>query len=494
MGTPTRHGVFVAFAVVLAGFATAAAPVRAVEIRDTHKKSLYQAAFTRAYAPCLAPNDQTPEGIPACSPPVSSVCGFKSGHVDVRAISGEPTVMVSSQISKLTGPGPCTTGVYTLRLSLRATADDPACAGGSCTFSDVVVSKPLVRSGKNAAKVDFSLADVLPSGFGAANLQILTAAIADPNGVDLATSGAATGKSNLTVADARCDAPNTAGALGPACAPPVYEPVCDFEVATLQWHRSKMGAFFMAPRAGAVVGAAPCGTGTYHVDANLRITTARCGDGTVPCTYVDTPISLPATAEKGSLEAKTSIDTTGIVRLLGNVELRDIRLSDPSGAALGATGVGYARRLRKPHVVVARRTLANPTDDALRVDAEFPPAALDPSAGAGVTITVHDSDGVFYAATVPAAAWHDAAPMHWTFKDKNGAIAGIRRADIHGFNRSHKLAGFKIGFVVAGVALGAADRPSVTLELSVAEAGGAGVVTAARNKVCKLKKTGLTCR
>jgi len=100
----------------------------------------YDTDFTRAYEECTAPNDVSSDGIPACSPPVTSVCEFDFATMRLRPTGIAQTVEVSAKLHGVEGPGLCATGVYTLQLVLRASTDDETCTGGSCTWIDVPLS------------------------------------------------------------------------------------------------------------------------------------------------------------------------------------------------------------------------------------------------------------------------------------------------------------------------------------------------------------------
>ncbi len=476
-------------------------PAHAVDIRDVNNGSLYQVQLTRAYAPCLAPNDQTTDGIPACSPPVTSPCGFGAAAVSVKASAKEPLAKVRAKIAKLTGPASCTSGVYTLRFTLRATADDPACAGGSCSFRDVTVSKTFDSvSNTRSTDTSFSLAEILPADFPNANLEILGATIADPNGVALATSGlggaakARQGKVNLTVADARCESPDTAGVLGPACAPPFRAGSCDFASATLAWKASKTGVLF-TPTVGQIVGPATCRNGTYGVRSTMRITSQRCGaGGDVLCTYVDMPVDVPVEAKHGKLKNGADISASGLQGSLDNVELRDVSLVEPDEQVIATSGIGYARRLFRAKLTIEHEKVADPNDDRLLTGFQFPNAAVDPTVGTGATFALRDADGVFYTVTIPAADWQTKRPRHWTYRDDGGAIGGVRVATIKAFRQAGRPGGFKVALVAANVPLAAADRPSVTISATIAASDGSGRVTAERNRVCNLRVHSLSCR
>ncbi len=470
----------------------------AVEIRDASKKAIFETDLTRAYAACLAPNDQTPEGLPACSPPVTSPCNFSSGKVQIQAISGEPSVAVSADIRMRPASAPCISGTYRLQLALRVTADAPTCSGAACTFRDVTVAKAFVLT-KTKAKLQFDLAEILPAGFSEANLEVLDVAVVDPDGIALAAAGvgrakARKGKTNLTVANTPCTAPNATGLLGPACAPPVRTATCDYDAARLLWiGGSKDLGLRLGARVPRLVGPGACRTGEYRLQSQLRITGVRCTDG-VECTLADVPLDLAVPATRGEIEADVIADASGLVRPFDNVELRELRLIEPTSSPLAAAGVGYALRLTKPNIGIARRALSKPDDDVVRFAAVFPRTTLDPTAGAGASFVLHDADGVFYEATIPAAAWQLAGPGRWKYKDKLGAIAGIREASIKARRLRASGARYKVALVAKDVALGAATGPSVTLRVTVAQAGGVGEVTAARNKPCRVTAAQLRCR
>ncbi len=471
----------------------------AVEVRDgTKTKPTHGAALVRAYAPCLAPNDQTLDGLPACSPPVSSPCSFSTASVLVTAISGEPTVVVAARASKLSGPGTCRTGVYALQLLVRATSDDPTCLDQTCTFADFTVSHPLGAAGSKSPKIKFALEDVLPAEFADSNLEIVAVTLVDPDGTPLATTGLGTaskatrGKSNLTFANARCDTPNTTGALGAACSPPVHTAACDFGRGLVGWFNVKDVGVTWLVRLQDLVGPTECREGIYHVRSTARVTGRRCGDGSVSCTLVDRTLAIPVQAHRGKVDVKELI-TPGLGLPIDNVELREIGLVEPGGAALGAAGVGYARRLKKPHVAISRHELGDPTDDTFKLDAVFPRAKVDPTTGSGVTVMLSDSDGVGYAATLPAAVWQTKGPRRWVYKDDTGSIGGIRRAAISG-SAAKGHGSVKVSFKGRGVDLDAVDRPSQTLQVSIAESNAPGVLTAARNRACRVKPKTVVCR
>ncbi len=467
----------------------------AVDIRDKDGTNMYFTKLTRAYVPCLAPNDQTTEGIPACSPPVSSACTLKSASVELRTRKGVG-IRVRTKIQKLAGPPLCRTGTLTLQLALRVSADDSMCTGGACTFADVTLSKALAPGGGG----DFELAEILPPGFEGANLEVLRASIIDPDGIPLATSGigsafkANKSSSNLTVARSRCESPNTAGALGPACAPPtVNDPTCDFDAGQLTWGGNTKAIVFI-PKVPEVVGPSECRDGIFFVRSTVRITTPRCGGGNVLCTWVDQAVDVPAPSVRGKIKGVLDLTTSGLVGPFTNVEVCEVGLVEPDGDPIAAPGLGYARRLTGAKVTITRRIIALPNDDILRLSATFPSESVDPTVGDGATVRVRDADGVFYDATLPASGWRAAKTFgSWKYRDTTGGSAGIVSASIKGKRSKGVISRFKVALMARNLPLDSADRPSVTLSVSIARPSGQDSVAADTNKICRLSKQRLSC-
>ncbi len=440
--------------------------------------------LVRAYAPCVVPHDQTIDGLPACSPPVSSPCDFRDAAVRISAPRNDSLDRVTFRPPLRRGSGSCRDGQYSLQFDVRVTADDAACAGGSCTFEDLTLSRSFTPGN---SIVNFELAELFPVGFDQANLEIRRVAMIDPDGIPLATTGVREDhsdfsrvESNLTFANDACESPTTTGALGPACAPPAHAGSCDYDHGTVEWEgRARKGLLWKA-EARNLVGGPECADGTYHLQSTLRITTPRCGDGTVPCTLVDVPIDFPIVAKHGRLKGKRV--TPGVSLPRDHVEVRDVRLVEPSGSTLATTGVGHALRLQKTKITVVRGT-ADPNDDALRITTVLPTKKIDPIP-AGVSVTVRDRDGVAYTATIPGNLWQTNR-AGWSYEDHSGSIAGIRRA---------KIRGAKITLAAFGTSLGAADQLSETLEITIGASINGGILDAAQNRSCRVKPSGLHCR
>ena len=133
----------------------------AIEVRHT-EGARYSADFTRAYEPCTVPNDMTSNGVPACSPAVTSACSYTSGGLDLRKREDTNEINLDAKVSNVSGPASCPVGPYYVRLGLRITVDDPACATGACTLLDFPVSIPMTKITNDFRLTNFTLESAFP--------------------------------------------------------------------------------------------------------------------------------------------------------------------------------------------------------------------------------------------------------------------------------------------------------------------------------------------
>lgn len=487
------------------------AAARAVEVRQSETGSLYHAALQRAYAPCLAPNDVSLGGIPACSPPVTSSCPFWDGEVDVTsAIEASPTVSVRVG-SGSSRPPSCPEGPYTLVVTRRATGTPkvaasegsdptPVCTSGECTFQAVVLEVPLSATNPAVTTAPLFDEDLIDPNF-----EILDATVFGTDGLPLATAGPhrMTGSpvpNNLTVPYAACVTPDPDG-TGIACNSQPWNTACDFNVGSIVWAKTN---HFYPPTAHVVLsqltGTSPlCTTGTYQVEAVVRGTLRSCGGP--PdfhlCTLVDQNVTLPVVANGHDLDA------TAVLRLgnaytdqFVNTQFLAVRVIDPTGQPIAATGVTAVRNLVAPRIGIKDDTLRIRATVPIERPNEFDDVVLDPRLEAGMTLSLTDRNGLVYTVTIPGMLWQLQPPIgsRWTYVDKGGVVAGVRKASIKRVGKAGVATGYAVDLQARGVDLSAADFPGMTLKIAIARPESDQPQRAQLSRTCRVKGTKLTCK
>lgn len=490
---------------VLVVLFTSAAPVAAlVDVRWAPTIQRWQGDLTRAYLPCLAPNDASSEGVPACTPPVTSICTFDHGDVAFRPRTSAPLVTVSANLEDVGGPGACTTGPYALAVVLRITADDPACAGGLCTFEDQTYTVPLdPRPSSDFEARNVVLDDLIPGDLVNESFAVVSATVIAPDGLPIASTGLVGNDATdvtvaMTAGHPPCTAPDTTGVLGDACSAPVWPSACDYEGALLRWtYNDNRATLLFRPNVQGLVGVAPqCAAGTLESLVVVRVTDDDCTGG-APCTLVDQVVTTPLTLSRGSLSDTVPFpDDLGVVLPATSVEMRQAALVDANGDLLAEAGFGHTGRLADPKVTIAKRDLADPNDDTLKVQATFANAGIDPTDAAGFSLTIGDRLGPIYAVTIPGNLWQLGQPLgtKWTYTNEFGTIGGVRKAQIKAFKSDGQIAGFKVKLQAKDVNLSAAGYPAVNLTMDIANDGTFGSTFAQRNRVCRATTKTLNCR
>ncbi len=470
----------------------------------------YDTDFTRAYEECTAPNDVSSDGIPACSPPVTSVCEFASATMRIRPTNVTQEIEVSARLNGVDGPGACTTGIYGLQLLMRTSTDDETCTGGSCTWIDfplgfnfttpsiggnAVVSPVTIESAIHSLAPGTDLDD--------ATYEILSARILDPFGSPIAAAGignhkAKTFLSNLGPAYPSCDVPNETNNTGtiPVCAPISWTPLCDANAGLIEWNDPGATPFVLKPRLFKLAGSSPdCATGTYQYVSTLRITTNDCGGAAVPCTLVDTPVTIPVTPTKSDVEdIAIPITASGLTGPIDSIEVLQVRVLEPSSAPLFSAALTNAWRVGKPSVQIGRKKLEVDDDDQIKVQGRMLRVpTVDPNAGAGVTVSVNDHVGSMYTVTIPAGSWEVRGIDSWRYQDKTAALNGVYKATIKRGN-SPDGSGYLVKLQAKNRDLSAATYPGVDVVLQVPQAGGASVITAKANRTCKVGTKLLKCK
>jgi hypothetical protein len=485
-----------------------AAPVSAIEVRTPQTETRYLATLTRAYEPCLAPNDVTNGGLPACSPAVSSKCAFDVGRVQVRTIPGLTRTLLDGKVQKVSGPGDCTTDVYTLDLGVRITGDDPACAGGRCTFGDVTVSRSAIPDEqRNVVFSEADLEELLPTELVGLHYEILAATVTAPDGRPFAAAGIGDENAATTIFAAMgagyeaCDAPNTSGTFGPACGPPTWPSTCDTNGGFVNWRQvPNTSRPAVEPSFVRLTGpSATCANGTYVVRSALRMTTLCVGGGL--CTAVDSTAAIPVAARHGKIVPDLyPVDVLPGFDAIVSMELREMQVHDPTGATFATAAISPALRLDQPSVTLALKDVLDPNDDTVRIDARLFVASfnglIDPTDDHGVTFTITDRNGPIYQVTIPGALWQLGDPIgsRWDFADPIGGIGGVRKASIKLIDAVNGEATYKIQLAAKNVNLSAADLPGVDLLISIPSADGFTTLRAQRNRTCKVNSRTFSCK
>ncbi len=482
------------------------ASTAALEIRHD-ADSIYTTNLTRAYEECVFPDDTSSDGVPACSPPLTSACDFASGTLTLEMRSVSPTtpvLRVRAEVSDVSGPGTCTTDDYSLLLQLSMTIDDAACATGQCTMVEFPLSMDLDLSG-NDADAEFFVEDVLGligvTVGQVVSYEVLGATVDGPDGLPLAAAGvgdhgASSFRSSASVAYPGCDIPDTASTDGvPACSGPTWGATCDFTVGEIEL--TDVGdALLSVPNVGATFantsGASPsCADGAYEVATVLRLTGSVCSG--LPCTLVDTQAVVPLDAANGNLEDAASLATSGLAGPFDSIEVRETLVRDPLGAALASPALTNAFLIDKPKVVVKLIDPMNPSDDRIvikgrtKVPTQHPP--IDPTVG-GATFTVTDQNGIIYTVTIPSGVWE--TTTGWRYLDDTGSLAGVYKASIKAYSGASG-SGFKLSLKAKDTTISSADLPTANLVFSASNSG-SGTSIAERNMACTVSTQGSKCK
>ncbi len=500
-----------AVAVVLLGATTS----RAVEVRQPATAPRYHADLVQAYAPCVAPNEVSVGGTPACSPPVQSACPFTGGTVDIEGVVDAPPT-VRGYLGAATRPAGCPNGPYDLAVTLRVSGtprqpnDDeappvPTCSTNACTYPDVVVHVPVILGSQPLNPTPLPVpGDVID-----ANYEILDVTVFGTDGVPVAAPGPSgfpevTG-ANLTVPYEPCTTPDPDGS-GIPCNRKPWTAVCDFDAGSVDWTQPK---WFNPPRGHVtlegVTGRSPlCTDGTYAVQATVRGTLESCGTVLGDfhlCTLVDRTIMIPVAVEGAGFDASGAIDLGAFVSQYRHTQISSVRLLDPTGAPLAATGVSAVRNLVATQVKIKKDQIRVRGVLPIEPDLVLPPVVLDPVLPYGMTLTVSDRDGIVYTAAIPGERWQLQPPIgsRWTYADKGGVLAGVRKARIKRIAKADVVTGYEVDLTAKGVDLSAADFPGMNVTITVARAPVPNFDTpstyaAQRSRTCRVKPTSLSCR
>jgi hypothetical protein len=473
----------------------AATPGVAVEVRQPDTGANYYATLVRAYAPCLTPNTTTTNGLPACSPAVTSTCDFRSASL---AINGSPLSGVTGRLNLLfpsSAVPPECAGPYLLRVTVRASgtpALGTACSGGACTFQDLVIAQDVASIEFGRFEIAVPDTELVEPSF-----EILHAVLIAPDGLPLASSGVGIGVTNesvrgtLTVPYAACTTPDPDG-RGDACNLAPWTSSCDFnggELAlTSDWHIT--GGELRTIMAG-LAGSSPlCTNGTYHVETTIRATVDGCGTEEDPerCTVVDQTVLTPVEVDGSEVDTTSSLALGSFHHAA--IELRSARLLDPTGEVLGAIGVPAVRMLLKPQVLIA------PDQLQLRTTIPFENAfdRLDPTAG-DTAITLTDRNGVVFAVTIPPDRWQLQPPVgtRWDYIDKLGMLNGIRKIRIKSVGKPGAITGYRFDLRAKNLDLSAAGFPGVNLSIAVPKPD-EELHVAQRNRTCRVNGLKLKCK
>lgn len=499
----SRAALFLALSLAVPG----AAP--AVEVRQAETGSHYHARLVQAFAPCLAPNDVSVRGIPACSPPVTSACGLVStGTVDIDgAVGALPTLRAS--VPSGHRPAGCPSGPFTLDVTVRTSGaripaggegsdDTPTCTSGECTYQDVVLHFPIAGTGLATALVGLPEENLLDPNF-----EIIDVTLFGTDGLPMASAGVRIDgaiTSNLTVPYDVCTTPDPDG-TGFACNRTPWNSACDFNVGSIEWSQASN---FYPPSVHVTLteltGSSPlCTTGTYRVEASVRGTLDGCTDEPFsyhPCTLVDQTVSLPMVANGRDLDGAARLDLGAFSYQYRYAQISALRIIDPTGQPIAATGVTGVRNLVAPRIGLK--------DDTIRIRATLPierpdasiDVTLDPRLEAGMTLALTDRNGLVYTVSIPGMLWQLQPPIgsRWTYVDKGGVLAGVRKASIKRVGKAGVATGYAVDVQARGVDLSAADFPGMNLTMAIARPGSDQPQRAQRSRTCRVKGAKLTCK
>ena len=469
-------------------------PGFAAEVRQGTEPAGYHGALTRAYAPCLAPNDATANAQPACNPALTSACQFDPSAATVDVVSSiareagftVPRITVHLGIQP-GGPPACQTGTYRALVGVRATGSpepDRACAAGTCTFEEVVVEAPV-------GSARLPLPDL---GLGAPSFEITGVTIVAPDGLPMAATGvggsehtALTG--NLTVPYPQCSAPEPAG-RGDSCSIGPWLSACDYDEGSLAWRTTANGGAVLTTTLVGIAGTSPlCTNGDYEVRAVVRATVSACGPNhTERCTLPDRTVSMLAPARGRALAADVTV-SLGVSGTQPSLQILATRVLDPTGAAIATMGVTGVTPLTTPRFSVGRRAVK--LRAVLPVE---PDIAIDPTA-APTTIALTDRNGTVFSVTIPPERWQLQPPLgaRWQYTDKLGTIAGVRKILVKRIVDDDVATGFRIDLDAKDVDVSAADFPSLTAHVTIPASDGGGPLVAERSRTCRVKGGKLAC-
>ena len=478
-----------------------ASTVWAVEVRQGATRAHWEASLGRAWVPCVAPNTTAFNGLPACSPAVSSVCGFVDARLTIDANDDlAPTGRFELRKSNPPPrPPECETGTYVLEIVVRVSAEDGdaddaelPCGEGRCTLEDDVLHIEL-----SGASTSFVLPLRTVELIGG-NVEILRVTLIAPDGLPMAGMAAGPSNvdnlvmmSNLTVPHAACT--NPAPQSGGWCPVAPWTSPCDYESGEITIRRDPMtGAGDLHATFRDATGTSPlCMSGTHTVAATVRATVPGCGDPAHPdlCTIVDQSIAIPMLTGKKELTAPLHV---GFAGKYGALEVFGARIVDPTGADLAAPGVPSARNVNPLRVTSA--------GDKLRVKMTIPvdsaDEVVDPTLADGLTLTVSDRNGSFYTVTIPAERWQLQPPIgsRWDYNDAGGVLSGARKIRLKRLGNGVGTTGYQLDLSASGIDLSGADFPGATVAVTIARPAPFGPLHAQGNRTCKLGPTKLTCK
>ncbi len=446
--------------------------------------------MTRAYAPCLAPND-TADGMPACNPAVTSACWTVYQGGNVYLTSEVDRQLISADVQSVTGPPICTSDAYFLDVVYRISADSLDCASGRCTYEDRVVRYAFKRRSSGSHYnfvIDRELLNAtLPTEVRQPSYHIVSVTVIAPDGLPMMRSGTyddfGSVVSNLTVPYDACTSPEPGG----ACSVPPWTAACDYESGEIGWRRrfGNPGALTVHATLRDVTGSSPlCTTGNYQVEMTVR-RTSTCSGGL--CTLVDQTVSVPIAADGHGLDGEAPVNFNGSQV----VELVSSRLLDPTGQPIAETGVTDVLDLVNPRVSIK--------PDRVRIQATFPrpflAIALDPTLGDGVTVDVTDRNGGVFSVTIPPERWQIQPPIgnRWDYKDEGGVLNGVRKARLKRILKKQQLTGYKLQLEARDIDLSAADFPGVTLTITIPGIP-SGVFQAQSHRTCRGTAPKMECR
>jgi hypothetical protein len=452
-------------------------PVLAVDVRQPDEGSRLRSDLTRAYVPCTAPN-ATVNGLPACSPAVTSPCGFIDGSLALTGADDfNPFILARfrTPFTSLLPPQCENHDDYVASIGARGSAefeaggDDSPCPSGSCTLADAVttfdadISSFFVILGNRADLKD-------------GNFELFGFSIADRDGLPMAAAGVGAGNllnyahgnppaehyvSNLTIPIAPCTS-------GDSCdLPPIASP-CDFDSGEIEWSRDVTSAPQAHVTLRDVAGSSPvCTTGTYQLQATVRVTLKACGTLDAPelCTLADQTLTAPLHMKGRNLDDEVVLRPGDIFAAYLSTEILGVRIVDPTGTPVAATGLGGVERALTPRLGLKGDVLTVRTD----IPNVFIDSVIDPASDPGVTLTVSGRNGIVYAVTIPAERWQLQPPIgsRWDYADRSGLLNGVRKARVKRIVKSGVTTAYAFELKAKGVDLSAADFPGVTVQIDV---------------------------
>lgn len=480
-------------AVVLATL-LAVSPVLAVDVRQPDEGSHFHADLVRAYAPCLAPNTTAFGGEPACSPAVTSVCGYDPAHVHIQGYDKFPPLMHLDAPTNAVS-GPCDIDDWLMQFGMRLSAEqygtgELPCSSGRCTFHDIVFPWQLQYGGHGHFALPFN-------HFWNGNVEISAVKILDGDGVPIVTTGVSSSSdarlvSNLTVPYPAC--PDDQCDIGPWPSP------CDYSTGEIEWTRDvpKDGpstAARMHATLRNVTGSSPlCATGTYQLEATVRQTVYACGTLANPvlCTLVDQPLTLPLAADGRHLDADALVPagSDAFRYRYDTIEVFDSRLLDPTGAVVATTGVTGVRPLPSPSIVIKGSALKLRASIDINYPSVDPTVLVDPTLDYGVNVTLSDRDGVVYQVLLPADRWQVQPPVgtRWDYLDTGGILGGVRKARLKRVTKKGVVLGYRLDLVATDADLSAVDFPGLSIGIEVmsqSTLGGIAVLISESHRSCK---------